>query len=1785
MANTRKTVRVDIKFPSKAEVNRDLSTLIEQLNKSTTGIKLDLDIGSFNKSLGEMSKMLSTLKNQLSKFNILEKVTIDSNKVKDTTKAIEEQTKALKNQQNIKGEVLKKSITTDITDGTDKIVKDLIKVKNEEEKIVEIVNKYDKATGNLVNTQRTVTDEVEKKAIKEQKALDSRLKQEKEYSDLWEKLLKDRQIKEQKALDSQIASIEKSKSLMQGKLNTASNNGFVDESVISNLQNKLDSLNTNTATKEIEELKDVINNLSSGDSNIVRLQNTISKLKNNMASMKGKYGDLIGNSDTISQLNKYESELQELYSTMNKVKNGNVIDSKKITSEINNANNSFKSLETSVKNSNNAIRLSQKEVSTFGGAIKDVATKVGLFSLVYTTINSLKQGLINGVDSVISMDSALYDLAKVVDINKKQMIEMRDAAVEMGKELGKSSIEIANAQAEFGRMYKSLDQINKLTKVSTMGSNVMGIDSGEVAKGLTTVMSAMNMEATESMKILDSMNEIQNNYRIQASDLLEALSEVGSVAYTSGAELEKVQGYITSISVSTGDSGSEVGNALRSVMSRIYKLGSEGIEAEGKPEKMLQEMGVAVRDAKGEFRDFPSILDDLNVKWKGMNETQKIATAQTVAGVHRYNSFMALMNNYQVALDSTATALDSQGSALRENEIYMQSAEAKLGTLKATNEEFMYSFVNSDMLKGGITALTGLINTLDNVQDVFGSLGMSVGVLTTAFLAFTKNPLRTFTTGLMDATKIDKEFSKLTSSMLSFTKSSSGAVTGVNLLGIAFDVAKVKAMALQTVISLGLGIAIGVAVKAFTFLIEKTVDWVKSAEKVDEISTKLSETLKGIETTDNLADEYEKLHKKLENTNLTLKEQEDINQRILDIRNELSNDSEFADIVNNENLDLATQLGYIKAINEERKYSDAKSLEKQMTKGGMFSDETKSKTSYNELTQYIEDYKLLMALQKANQGKSFEFNGTNYDLKSQNALIKEYESSIRNAYITIEEWNKNVNLVEDSLGDTDLQLISMNQSVTDFMKAFLNGNSDIEKTTNALEELSSASVALSQEEKNINSFRIALESMGYTSDEVAEKIEELNNKSLDGISNSLEAIATTRYGETIDEMTSLYETIDKINEVGQMTPQIISDLAKQFPEMGSAIFDTTSAIDFLQGKISEWQEIQNQAYAEMMGDNAEYYQTLLANGNQMQSAYDDLIARFTNGNSKGYEIDTNNFNTLNEAKSKMGANVANAMADYLAQMIGGNANGYQTDLNNFSTLAEQKAYILKQLNDKVRTIQDNYNKLINGVRTAGGNTISSGYEDIPGYNWKANKELQNYINQLANLNIAIDDVNTSFDRLGGSFSGVAPSYTGSQYTGSGYGGGSSGSASGGSSGSSGGKTDAEKEAEERIKAEEEANRLIYDMRSKLVNLLKKKYEDLRDAELKAIDDQISALQKQLDKLENGYGSEEERLTQLEEEKAKWENDNSAYGKSQVAKLQAEIEKQKLKVQIEGLEEQKTLTEKKWDEKLANDKIYAEADQLLKTQNFTQIKNLFVEYGELFTETMGDINTYIKNMIDSLSNAQSLVGTTGGQSNTSNTNTGGSTSKPSTPSTNTGGNSTSLGKGSTVKVSDLGAAIYVDSYTGVSSGTWRGAGISSNDKLYIVNDNNGKYALSRTNNISGAIGWIEKAKIAKYAIGGDVGSWSGGEGRIIEAHSGEGVLTAKQNTLFKKLVELLPSLTMLNSNPKYIDTNVHDKFGTDINIVFNNDFTINGTTDKEGKQFVETMESQLKSAMRKYGKKI
>ena len=67
------------------------------------------------------------------------------------------------------------------------------------------------------------------------------------------------------------------------------------------------------------------------------------------------------------------------------------------------------------------------------------------------------------------------------------------------------------------------------------------------------------------------------------------------------------------------------------------------------------------------------------------------------------------MNNFNHAVGATNKALESQGSAMRENDAYMESIQAKLSQLKSTFQDFANNVISSDLTKAVLDLANGLL--------------------------------------------------------------------------------------------------------------------------------------------------------------------------------------------------------------------------------------------------------------------------------------------------------------------------------------------------------------------------------------------------------------------------------------------------------------------------------------------------------------------------------------------------------------------------------------------------------------------------------------------------------------------------------------------------------------------------------------------------------------------------------------------------------------------------------------------------------------------------------------------------------------------------------------------------------------------------------------------------------------------------------------------------------------------------------------------------------------------
>lgn len=70
------------------------------------------------------------------------------------------------------------------------------------------------------------------------------------------------------------------------------------------------------------------------------------------------------------------------------------------------------------------------------------------------------------------------------------------------------------------------------------------------------------------------------------------------------------------------------------MVSRLFRVGEEGVEDAGKTEEVLQSFGIAIRESNNSFKSASAILTEIKAKWSDLTNVEKNYIAQTIGGKH-----------------------------------------------------------------------------------------------------------------------------------------------------------------------------------------------------------------------------------------------------------------------------------------------------------------------------------------------------------------------------------------------------------------------------------------------------------------------------------------------------------------------------------------------------------------------------------------------------------------------------------------------------------------------------------------------------------------------------------------------------------------------------------------------------------------------------------------------------------------------------------------------------------------------------------------------------------------------------------------------------------------------------------------------------------------------------------------------------------------------------------------------------------------------------------------------
>ena len=952
-----------------------------------------------------------------------------------------------------------------------------------------------------------------------------------------------------------------------------------------------------------------------------------------------------------------------------------------------------------------------KSASSFGNTVKGFA-KFGGYLEVFQLI---KRGAQEAVQAIREIDDAIVDLQMATGDSYENVRQLVSGYNQLAQTLGATTTEMTRGADTWLRQGKSISETNQLLQDTMVLSKVAQIDSDDSSSYLTAIMKGYKMAADEVAGINDSLTSIDLAAAVDAGGLAEATSRVAASADLAGVSLNRLLGYEAAVGEASQESMSVIGNAFKSIFSRMsnIKAGNlELIDEDGTTqtlsdvETVFSNIGVPLRDSANEFRNFGDVLDEVAAKWSNLSSVQQAAVSQSLGGVYQSNRVKLLFENYDKALQYEQIAESSSGTAMAKFEdAYLNSIEAKTKSLQAAFEGLSSNLISRDTINGILEATQALVEFLDKTNLVKGALaGIAVGGALKGF------------------SLISAGIVKATANITSFGDAAKKAFSALKANPIG-------------VISTVVGLATA-AWSSYNQAIEESIQKAKDVTSSwDESNTSLNEQIS----------KYKELKSQLDSGTLTPDEEYSTRQQILDIQMQITSQyGEQAEGVNLVNGSLEQQLALLQqiaaenALTELNKNMDSyKNVAQQMEKersyqigaASFINDNAAAKDIYDLAKEYedlgitLKDVSDLSGLE---DGTSFEiyFDGdaTQADkvvsdfMNRVSELKKKYQDDVGSIsfiddsnYYASDALKKNQEILDDyqesynkflqmdmisrgteegSVADTYYKYAD---AVSAYNEALASGDSD------AIAETRSEFQALDQEVNNVLSqgdndkFTSLFDEVGDSLDEASIKLNDFN-EALAG-----KAGDSNTFKDTADDIKAASDELKEMKlDAQEVRDALITDGAQTGEEQILALADAW-------GLTEESIENQDEAFTEFLSILSE---AGIITG-QVASATDTAAASY-DAFSSTVQTATENLSTLqsimSESVSGSGISAENVQAfrdmfgDDAEKALEKTANGYHLNKEALAELQAQqetltKSDYLSALSDQYELLAENSEKL------------------------------------------------------------------------------------------------------------------------------------------------------------------------------------------------------------------------------------------------------------------------------------------------------------------------------------------------------------------------------------------------------------------------------------------------------------------------------------------------------------
>lgn len=541
----------------------------------------------------------------------------------------------------------------------------------------------------------------------------------------------------------------------------------IGEGISKNISDDFKNIDTSTLKKKISEVLSSkgaksqtsidnffnaasLGNLKEAETILKRLSASSSRITN--VGLKQAYSEVLPvMQEVLEQAGKIEDISGAQKSVLGLQAEKDAIGVKLLSAAMEDVNKSTAGVQKNARAVGEGIRDIGEASLEANHEVEELTSRFRQFFTISNAIQIFKRGIRDAFNTVKELDEVMTQTAVVTDFTVSDMWDQLPKYTKQANQLGVATKGVYEAMTLYYQQGLNTNQSLALATETLKMARIANLDYATSTDYMTAAIRGFNMalNETSATRVNDVYSELAAVTAADTEEIAVAMTKVASIANSANMEFENTAAFLAQIIETTRESPETAGTALKTIIARfaevkkLYSAGELlGTDEEGEEinvnniQKALRSVGISMTDFLAGNEGLDDVLLRLAEKWDSLDTITQRYIATQAAGSRQQSRFLAMMSDYSRTVELTNAAYNSAGSSQEQFEKTLDSLDAKLNQLKNSWDSFILGITDSDVIKGAVDALTGLLNVINGITDALGSssgiakIGLALGAFT-----------------------------------------------------------------------------------------------------------------------------------------------------------------------------------------------------------------------------------------------------------------------------------------------------------------------------------------------------------------------------------------------------------------------------------------------------------------------------------------------------------------------------------------------------------------------------------------------------------------------------------------------------------------------------------------------------------------------------------------------------------------------------------------------------------------------------------------------------------------------------------------------------------------------------------------------------------------------------------------------------------------------------------------------------------------------------------------------